>query len=126
MPVVATDGTQIRTMNLEARERLASFVTRARGKRSRRAFARVLDVSNSAIQDWETLKSVPDTNNLKKIARSGGLTLEQLLEYLTNGTEPRNSNLESVLKLLEVMPLSQVAEVAQAACTRLASECVTF
>lgn len=112
-------------MNLESRERLANFVIKSRGKRSRRAYSRALGVSNAAIQDWENCRSIPDTENLAKIARSGGLTLEQFLEYLETGKMPILSNLESVLKLIEVMPLSQVAEVAQAACGRLASECIS-
>jgi transcriptional regulator with XRE-family HTH domain len=109
-------------MNLDERERLAAFVKRVRGNQSRRSFARFLDVSNSAIQDWETLQSVPDTANLTKIARSGGLNLEQLLGYLGTGEMPRNTNLDSALKLIEVLPLNQVAEVAQAAFNRLAAE----
>jgi transcriptional regulator with XRE-family HTH domain len=110
-------------MNLDERERLASFVKLARGERSRRAFARLIDVSNSAIQDWETLQSVPDTTNLTRIARAGGLSLEQLLDYLQTGRMPRSTNLDSALKLIEILPLSQVAEVVQAGCSRLAAEC---
>ncbi|MDJ0734652.1 MAG: helix-turn-helix transcriptional regulator [Nostocaceae cyanobacterium] len=107
-------------MNTEGREKLVEIVKHTRGSMSQRAFGRLLGVSTTAVQSWERGDSVPDTENLAKIAARAGYTLEQLLEYLEGKPLPETSSgLNQILKQIKYMPLSQVAQIVQAAADRL-------
>ncbi len=107
-------------MNTEGREKLVEIVKHTRGSMSQRAFGRLLGVSTTAVQSWERGDSVPDTENLAKIAARAGYTLEQLLDYLEGKPLPDSSSrLNQILKQIEYMPLSQVAQIVQAAADRL-------
>ncbi|MBW4567618.1 MAG: helix-turn-helix domain-containing protein [Tolypothrix carrinoi HA7290-LM1] len=108
-------------MNTEARKKLIEIVKKTRGTMSQRAFAKLLGVSTTAVQSWERGDSVPDTENLAKIAARASYTLEQLLAYLDGKSLPENSEFSTILKQIKYMPLSQVAQIAQAAAERFAS-----
>lgn len=108
-------------MNTEARKKLIEIVKKTRGTLSQRAFAKLLGVSTTAVQSWERGDSVPDTDNLGKIAARAGYTLEQFLAYLESDAIPQSSEFNLIIKQIKYMPLSQVAQIAQAAAERFAS-----
>ncbi|MEG4812003.1 helix-turn-helix transcriptional regulator [Microcoleus sp. F8-D3] len=49
---------------------------------SQRAFGKILGVSATAVQLWERGDTVPDTENLAKLAARAGYSLEELLRFL--------------------------------------------
>ncbi len=108
-------------MDLEAKKRLIEVVKMARGSMSQRAFGKLLGVSATAVQLWEKGESIPDTQNLANIASRAGYTMEELLNYLGVKPVPQSSDINQIIKLIKVMPLSQVAIIAQAAAQRFAA-----
>jgi transcriptional regulator with XRE-family HTH domain len=63
-------------------EKLAGAVLELRGDRSQRVFAKILDVSQGAIQSWESKQSLPDLGNLQKLATLRGEKVEVFIAYL--------------------------------------------
>lgn len=108
-------------MNTQGREKLIEIVKTTRGSMSQRAFGKLLGVSTTAVQSWERGDSVPDTENLAKIAARAGYTLEQLLGYLEGNPLPYPSDVNQILKQIKFMPLSQVAIIGQAVAERFAA-----
>lgn len=112
-------------MNLEAKKKLIEVVKMARGSMSQRAFAKLLGVSATAVQLWEKGDTIPDTENLAKIAAKAGYTMEELLNYIGAKPLPETSDLNEIIKQIKSMPLSEVATIAQAAVARLAAAAET-
>jgi transcriptional regulator with XRE-family HTH domain len=107
-------------VNIESREKLIEIIKLARGEMSKRAFGKLLGVSATSIQMWEKGVKVPDTENLAKIAARAGYTLEELLSCLDGKPIQEASDLSLILRQIQHMPLSQVAQIAQAAAERFA------
>lgn len=109
----------------ESRKQLIEIVKTTRGSMSQRAFGKLLGVSTTAVQFWEKGVTIPDTENLVKIADRSGYTIDEILKYVT--TKPityckvEDSELNQILKQIRYMPLSQVAVIAQAVAERLAA-----
>ncbi|MBW4511166.1 MAG: helix-turn-helix domain-containing protein [Scytonematopsis contorta HA4267-MV1] len=112
-------------MNLEARKKLGEVVKIARNSMSQRAFAKLLGVSYTTVQLWEKGESIPDVVNLSNIADRAGYTMEELLNYLGVKHQPQSSDVNQIVKQIQVMPLSQVAIIAKAAVERFASAAAT-
>lgn len=99
-----------------SRQRLSETVARLRGDRSMRQFAKDVGVSFPAARSWEEGESFPNLDNLEKIAKLDGKTLEEFLEYL-RGDEwiaPELINkAEDALNFLDHLPRSEKARLAQ-------------
>ena len=108
-------------MNIESRQKLIEIIKLARGEMSKRAFGKLLGVSSTSVQMWEKGVKVPDTENLAKIAARAGYTLEELLSCLDGKPIQETSDLVLILRQIQHMPLSQVAQIVQAAADRLAA-----
>ena len=108
-------------MKIESREKLIEIIKLARGSMSQRAFGKVVGVSATAVQMWEKGVKVPDTENLAQIAARAGYTLEELLCCLEGKPVSEFSDLTVILRQIKHMPLSQVAQIVQAAVDRLAT-----
>ena len=61
-------------MNIQNRQKLSEIIKTARGTMSQRAFGKLLGVSAIAVQLWERGDTVPDTENLAKLAASLSIT----------------------------------------------------
>ncbi|MBC1237424.1 DNA-binding protein [Nostoc linckia z18] len=108
-------------MNIESREKLIEIIKLARGSMSQRAFGKLLGVSATAVQLWEKGVNVPDTEYLAKIAARAGYTLQELLSCLDGKPIQETSDLSLILRQIQHMPLSQVAQIVQAAADRFAA-----
>jgi len=108
-------------VDLEARKKLIEIVKMARGSMSQRGFGKLLGVSATAVQLWEKGESIPDTQNLANIAARAGYTMEELLNYLGVKPVTESSDVNQIVKLIKVMPLSQVAIIARATAERFAA-----
>nr|WP_226585428.1 helix-turn-helix transcriptional regulator [Microseira wollei] len=105
-------------VNIEGRDKLIAIVKKARGAMSQRAFGKLLGVSATAVQLWERGDTVPDTENLAKIAARSGYTLEELLGFLEGKPLSDPSEINQILNKIKVMPLSQVAMIGRAVADR--------
>lgn len=80
-----------------------------------------MGVSPTAVQFWEKGESIPDTRNLAQIAQRAGYTMEELLNYLGLKQTSEVSDVNQIVKQIKVMPLSEVAIIAQAAAAGFAA-----
>ncbi|MUG99675.1 helix-turn-helix domain-containing protein [Scytonema sp. UIC 10036] len=108
-------------MNTESREKLVEIIKLARGSMSQRAFGKLLGVSATAVQMWEKGVKIPDTENLAQIATRAGYTLEELLCCLEGKSVTETSDVNLILRQINHMPLTQVAQIVQAGAARLAA-----
>jgi len=108
-------------VNLESKEKLVEIIKQARGSISQRAFSKLLGVSATAVQLWEKGVNIPNTEYLAQIAPRAGYTLEELLNCLEGKPVQQASDLSIILRQINHLPLSQVAQVMTAAANRLAA-----
>ncbi|MGB3654761.1 MAG: helix-turn-helix transcriptional regulator [Rivularia sp. (in: cyanobacteria)] len=108
-------------MDTKSRQKLIEIIKLARGSLSQRAFGKELGVSATAVQMWEKGAKTPDTENLAQIAAHAGYTLEELLCCLEGKPVPEASDLNVILRQINNMPLSEVAQIVQAGAARFAA-----
>jgi transcriptional regulator with XRE-family HTH domain len=105
----------------ESRKKLVEIIKQARGSMSQRAFGKLLGVSATAVNMWEKGVKVPDTGNLAQIAAHAGYSIQELLSCLEGKPIQQTSDLNLILRQINHMPLSQVAQIVQAGASRLAA-----
>lgn len=123
-------------VDVSPREKLANLLKELRGERSQRSFAKLLGVSNQAVQNWEKQRAWPDDENLQRLAELKGWTLEQLKTHLNGETTADESvscvavNEDSELPLyvqqllaeVRALPFQAAAKVAQVALETMAAK----
>ena len=102
-------------------DRLIKIARKARGSMSQRVFAKFLGVSFSTVQAWERGDSMPDIQNLAKIAERADYSMEELFGDLGMKPASEPSELGVILRQINKMPLSEVAKVVEAGAARLAA-----
>lgn len=110
-------------MNPKAK-RLAIFIQELRGSQSQRQLAKQLGVSQGSVNLWESGQSLPDTENLDKLAALRGWSLSDLQAYLVKGDLPDREPLEHILNTVRSLPLEAVAQVAAVAVETLATRSI--
>lgn len=106
----------ITEMSLEGREKLSKLIkTLVARHKSRRSFARNLGVSPSAVINWEEMVSVPDTENLVKIANQSGYTLSELQEMIDGKASQNPTTVERVIYEIQQLNSRDIAKVIEAA-----------
>ena len=108
-------------MNIQNRQKLSEIIKTARGTMSQRAFGKLLGVSATAVQLWERGDTVPDTENLGKLAARAGYTLEEFLSFLDGNPVSQPPEINDIVKKIQFLPLSQVALIAKAVADRFAA-----
>jgi len=88
---------------------------------SQRAFGKLLGVSATAVQLWERGDTVPDTENLGKLAARSGYTLEEFLSFLDGNPVSQAPEINDIVKKIQFLPLSQVALIGKAVADRFAA-----
>ena len=106
-------------MDIQGKQKLVEVIKLARGEMSLRAFGKQLGVSATSVLAWEKGEKVPDTANLASIAAKAGYSFEELLCHLEGKPLPEASELSVILKHINNMPLSEVAQVVQAGVDRI-------
>ena len=106
-------------MDIQGKHKLVEVIKLARGEMSLLAFGKQLGVSATSVLAWEKGEKVPDTANLASIAAKAGYSFEELLCHLEGKPLPEASELSVILKHINNMPLSEVAQVVQAGAARL-------
>lgn len=110
-------------MNSKAK-RLATFIQELRGSQSQRQLAKQLGVSQGSVNLWESGQSLPDTENLDKLAALRGWSLSDLQAYLVKGDLPDREPLEHILNTVRSLPLEALAQVAAVAVETLATRSI--
>lgn len=105
-------------------KRLATFIQELRGSQSQRQLAKQLGVSQGSVNLWESGQSLPDTENLDKLAALRGWSLSDLQAYLVKGELPDPEPLEHILNMVRLLPLEAVAQVAAVAVETLANKSI--
>lgn len=108
-------------MKPEGKKKLSEIARAARGSMSQRAFAKFLGVSFTTVQAWERGDSMPDIQNLAKIAERADYSMEELFGDLGMKPASKPSELGVILRQINKMPLSEVAKVVEAGAARLAA-----
>ncbi|MEM6752958.1 MAG: helix-turn-helix transcriptional regulator [Cyanobacteria bacterium P01_C01_bin.38] len=108
-------------MKPEGRKKLSEIARAARGSMSQRAFAKFLGVSYTTVQGWEKGESIPDVQNLAKIAERADYSMEELFGDLGMKPASEPSELGVILRQINKMPLTDVAQIVQAGAARLAA-----
>lgn len=116
------------------KKKLANLVRELRGEASQRSFAKLLGVSNQAIQNWEKERTWPDDDNLQRLADLKGWTLKQLQAYLEAETQAGEGvncasfgdasepalNVQRLLAEVRMLPFQAAAQVAKVAVETMA------
>ncbi|MEG5067537.1 helix-turn-helix transcriptional regulator, partial [Microcoleus sp. B3-A4] len=102
-------------------QKLSEIIKTARGTMSQRAFGKLLGVSATAVQLWERGDTVPDTENLAKLAARAGYSLEELLRFLDGKPLSDPLDIQDIVNKIRFLPLSQVALIGKAVAERFAA-----
>jgi len=108
-------------VSIQNRQKLSEIIKTARGAMSQRAFGKLLGVSATAVQLWERGDTVPDTENLGKLAARAGYTLEEFLSFLDGNPVSQAPEINDIVKKIQFLPLSQVALIGKAVADRFAA-----
>jgi Helix-turn-helix. len=110
-------------VNIQNRQKLSEIIKTARGSMSQRAFGKLLGVSATAVQLWERGDTVPETENLAKIAARAGYSLEEFLSILDGNSvsQAPEINDNDIVKKIQFLPQSQVALIGKAVADRFAA-----
>ncbi len=108
-------------MNIQNRQKLSEIIKTARETMSQRAFGKLLGVSATAVQLWERGDTVPETENLAKIAARAGYSLEEFLSFLDGNPVSQAPEINDIVKKIQFLPLSQVALIGKAVADRFAA-----
>jgi transcriptional regulator with XRE-family HTH domain len=108
-------------MDVGAKEKLAKLVKELRNDTSQKEFAKSLGVTYSAIQSWENAEVTPSSENLIRISKAAGYSLEELLSYLDGKPIETPTNVERLVAQIKSMPPKDLAIVARAVGDRLSA-----
>ena len=110
-------------MNEEERQKLAAILKELQGNLSQRQFAKILQISSFAMRSWIECESVPTRENLEKIAKYMGITLDQLLAKLrdqeTVASTPNYAKAEQLLPLVDQLPKAEIFKLTRYLVDRL-------
>jgi transcriptional regulator with XRE-family HTH domain len=90
---------------------------------SQRELGRRLGCPHATVQQWESEKTTPDTENLMKLANLFGLQLSEFFEAVEGNSSfatQESWNLNKILNSLNTMPRSDKALLAKALIEELA------
>lgn len=101
-------------MDIEVRKKISEVVKKARHSMSQRSFAKLIGVSYTTVQFWEKGESIPDIEKLAEIAARAGYRIDELFEYLgIKPTSEKTSDFAVMIRQINKMPISQVAEIVE-------------
>ncbi|MEG4248703.1 helix-turn-helix transcriptional regulator [Microcoleus sp. Pol10D4] len=106
-------------MDERTRKKFAELIYEMRAQRPYRAFGRLIGVTHPTIKAWENLEGVPDLENLKRVAKFRGETLEEFKLVLAGKQKP--SQLEELVQQVRTISKEELAVVLQVIAERVAS-----
>jgi transcriptional regulator with XRE-family HTH domain len=106
-------------MNIEARQRLAALVNKARGGMTKSAFAQYLGVSHTAVGSWEQGAFMPEVRALAKICQILGCSVEEFLAEVDGKPLKAKPDVTSMIGQIRRLSIKQLAVVDKAVSERL-------
>lgn len=107
-------------MTYEGRLRFAELIKRLVSEAgSRRAFAKSIGVTSTAVIGWEDCRSIPELENIIHISQKSGYKLEELQSMFYGKLDTKPSTYEEVVKQIESMPPKQLAKISRVVSNRL-------
>ena len=108
-------------MTIEGRQRFADLINRLVNEvGSRRAFARNIGVTSSAVSGWQECKSIPDLENLTSIASYSGYSIQELQNMLLGKTLPNQvSEITQIKNKIQTMKVDDLTQVYRLVSDRL-------
>lgn len=104
----------------EGRERFSQLIKRLVAEAgSKRAFARSIGVTSTAVTGWEECRSMPEFENLIHISEKSGYKLEELQFMLFGKSINKSSDFDQVIKQIESMPPKQLVKISKVVTDRL-------
>lgn len=114
---------------MTCQERVSSLTKKIRSslKMSQAELAEALSVNINTIRKWEQGISVPDLENIGKLALVAGYETSDLVRFIEGkGAMPDSSDIELLLERVRVMPASQFFRVAGVVGMRLAEKAESY
>lgn len=99
--------------------RLSALVKQLQGDSSLRDLARRLDLSVGTVEGWSKGRSLPDLDNVYKLAAFAGMKPDELVRYLDGDRLPDPYSLEQVAERIRAMSREDIPLIAQAFMDRL-------
>ena len=108
-------------MSIEGRQQFSDLINRlVHETGSRRAFARKIGVTSSAVSGWQECKSIPDLENLTAIANYSGYSIQELQNMLIGKTIPSQVNeIAQIKKKIQTMKVGDLADIYRLVSDRL-------
>jgi len=106
-------------MDDQTRKKFAELIYEMRANRPYRAFGRLLGVTHPTLISWEKLEGVPDLENLERVAKFRGETLEEFKLVLAGKRKP--SRLQALVQQVRTISKEELAVVLQVIAERIAS-----
>lgn len=105
-------------MDVRTREKFAEVIFEMRANRSYRAFSRLLGVTHPTIKAWENLEGIPDLENLERVAKFRGETLEEFKQILAGARKP--SRLQQLVQQVRTISEEELAVILHVIAERIA------
>ena len=105
-------------MDDRTRAKFAEVIYEMRANRPYRAFARLLGVTHPTIKAWENLEGIPDLENLERVAKFRGETLEEFKQILAGARKP--SRLQELVQQVRTISDEELAVVLHVIAERIA------
>ncbi len=108
-------------MSIEGRQQFADLINRLVNETgSRRAFARKIGVTSSAVSGWQECRSIPDLENLTAIASYSGYSIQELQNMLIGKTTSSQVNeITQIKNKIQTMKVGDLTDVYRLVSDRL-------
>lgn len=108
-------------MSIEGRQQFADLINRLVNETgSRRAFARKIGVTSSAVSGWQECRSIPDLENLTAIASYSGYSIQELQNMLIGRTASSQVNeITQIKNKIQTMKVGDLTDVYRLVSDRL-------
>jgi transcriptional regulator with XRE-family HTH domain len=108
-------------VSIEGRQQFADLINRLVNETgSRRAFARKIGVTSSAVSGWQECRSIPDLENLTAIASYSGYSIQELQNMLIGRTASSQVNeITQIKNKIQTMKVGDLTDVYRLVSDRL-------
>jgi len=108
-------------VSIEGRQQFADLINRlVQDTGSRRAFARKIGVTSSAVSGWQECKSIPDLGNLTSIATYSGYSTQELQSMLVGkAVRSQAGEITQIKNKIQTMKVRDLTDVYRLVSDRL-------
>lgn len=112
MTYILVSSDYIDNVNTSAKQKIAQIVRDGCSRHGQRGYARLLGVSQYAVQNWLDCGSTPNVENLKKISTSAGYDFDEFIQYLELDKDQEDVKpLDEILRHIKKLPREELVQV---------------